>query len=353
MMARLPIVWIVIVVVLALASTVAFSPEQRAGDWDSSLLPPGATDASGVARSLVSASLSSDRTNLDVDALASESQLYEAIPEEPRHGLIEQLSMLDPPIAPRQAEQIIADVIEPLGKTYYLGTDSLGRDVLARLVHGARTALLVGVLAASIATALGILIGMLMGLGHRWLDALLMRCTEAVMSVPLLYVLVLAAGVLPRSTLVVMALIGCLSWHTAARYVRAECMRLRGADFVDAARGTGAGRVRVALRHILPNAAAPVIVDTSFAAAGAILVEATLSFLGLGGESVSWGSIMRDATIGGAGVSWWLALYPGLMIFLTALSFVLLGERLRDRLDPRTGARSGARAGGWAYTAKA
>ncbi len=351
---RLALLWLGAMCLLGVISLFAFSPNQRASAWDSSFLPPGAYEGRGVVRSIVAGSMTEgSRVVVDLRALATESARYPAMIDADHltqlRSEIDQLAgeTIDRPAA----ETLLLKYCADLGTKHPLGTDALGQDVLARLVHGARTALLVGFVAAGVAAVLGILIGMAMGLGGPLVESVLMRITEVVMSVPLLYVLVLAAGLLPRSTIVVMVIIGCLSWHGAARYVRAECKKLRHADFVEAARASGSARTRVALRHILPNAAAPVIVDTSFGAAGAILVEATLSFLGLGaGDAVSWGSLVKDATGGGAGFNWWLGVFPGAMMFATALSLVVLGELLRDALDPRSRATS---ASPWTYTAKA
>ena len=350
---RFALIWIALLVLLTIASLFAFAPRHRATQFDTSLLPPGTREGHGIARSIIAQTINSPAQNtVSREALTESVDGFTHLSIDELQALIEDVrSLSNATLSRPEAESLVLSHTASVGDRFLLGTDSLGQDVLARLVHGARTALLVGIVAAGIATLLGITIGMTMGLGGPLIDAPLMRLTETVMSVPLLYVLVLAAGVLPRNTIVVMALIGCLSWHHAARYIRAECMKLRTSEYVDAARASGAHKLRVAFRHILPNAASPVIVDTSFGAAGAILVEATLSYLGLGaGDAVSWGSLVRDATAGGTGFNWWLGVFPGAMIFCTALSLVVLGERMRDAIDPNHRETEG---GAWTYTARA
>jgi peptide/nickel transport system permease protein len=154
--------------------------------------------------------------------------------------------------------------------------------------------------------------------------------------VPVLFLLIVAAAVLPRNTYVMMAIIGCVTWTGAARFTRAEFMKLRNQDFVQAARAMGLPLRSILFRHMLPNGVTPVLVDASFAIAAAILAEATLSYLGLGPEEQpSWGRLLSDATNTVGDFVWWLAIFPGLAIFLSVLSYNLLGEALRDAIDPK------------------
>lgn len=224
----------------------------------------------------------------------------------------------------------------PDAPRHLLGTDALGQDVLAQLIHGCRLALSVGLVAAGVATLIGVTLGAIMGLLAGWTDAILSRLLDVVAAVPLLYVLLIGAAVLPRDTHVLMILIGLFTWTGAARFVRAEFLRLRTADHVLAAHATGVPRRSIVLTHMLPGAVAPVIVDASFAVAAAIVLESTLSYLGLGpAEQASWGRLLSAATGGPRDFSWWLAVYPGAMLFLTALSCNVIGQALRDAMNPR------------------
>lgn len=250
------------------------------------------------------------------------------------------------PWSPTQrVDEAGASYREP-GGAHVLGTDELGQDVASQLVHACRVALGVGIVATLVATVIGVLLGALMGYAGRWVDALLMRVVEVFVAVPLLFVLVAAAFAFPRSLGALMVVIGCFTWTGAARYTRAEFMRLRETGLVESARAAGISRWSILFRHMLPNGAAPVIVETSFYMASVILLEASLSFLGLGpAERASWGRLLADAVRETGRVEWWLAMPSGLAIFLTVLSLVVLGEHLRDRLDPRlTVGRAGAEA---------
>ncbi len=223
------------------------------------------------------------------------------------------------------------------GRTHLLGTDRHGQDALSNLIHGSRLAVSVGLIAAGIATLIGIAVGAMMGYFGGWVDLVLSRLVEIVMGVPLLFVLVLAAGVMPRSIEATMAVIACFTWTTAARFTRAEFMKLRNADFVLAARAAALPTRSILFRHMLPSAAAPVLVDASFTMAAAVVLEATLSYLGLGPpERASWGALLASATSDTGEFRWWLALFPGGAVFLTALSYNILGESARDALDPRS-----------------
>lgn len=225
------------------------------------------------------------------------------------------------------------------GRVFALGTDALGRDVLSQLLHACRLSISIGLVSTGIAVAIGVTLGALMGFFGGWVDAVLMRLVEVVMAIPVLFLLIVAVGVLPtewRSTHALMVVIGCVSWTGAARFTRAEFLKLRGQEFVLAARAAGLPLGSVLARHILPNAVTPVLVDASFAVAAAILAEATLSYLGLGPpDQASWGALLAGATSTVGDFVWWLAIFPGGAIFLTVLSYNLVGEALRDAMDPR------------------
>jgi len=218
----------------------------------------------------------------------------------------------------------------------WLGTDALGGDVLAQMMWACRLSISIGLVSTGISLLIGVTIGAIMGYFGGWIDLLLFRVVEIFMAVPVLFLLIVAAGVLPRDTYVMMAIIGCFSWTGAARFTRAEFLKLRKQDFVQAAQATGLPLRAILFRHMLPNGVTPVLVDASFAIAAAISVEATLSFLGLGPDGqASWGKLLSSATASTGTFVWWLAVFPGLAIFLSVLSYNLLGEALRDAIDPK------------------
>jgi peptide/nickel transport system permease protein len=218
----------------------------------------------------------------------------------------------------------------------WLGTDALGGDVLAQMLWACRLSISIGLVSTGISLLIGVTIGAIMGYFGGWIDMLLFRIVEIFMAVPVLFLLIVAAGVLPRDTYVMMAIIGCFSWTGAARFTRAEFLKLRKQDFVQAAQATGLPLRAILFRHMLPNGVTPVLVDASFAIAAAITVEATLSFLGLGPDGqASWGKLLSSATTATGTFVWWLAVFPGLAIFLSVLSYNLLGEALRDAIDPK------------------
>jgi peptide/nickel transport system permease protein len=217
-----------------------------------------------------------------------------------------------------------------------LGTNQAGVDVLAQMIHGTRIALLVGFVSTGIAALIGIVIGALAGYLRGWVDILLSRLIELVMCIPALVLILALIAVLENPTIWhLMMVIGATSWTGIARLTRAEFLKLRNTEFVTAARGLGAGPLRIMFRHMLPNALAPVLVPISFGIAAAILIESGLSFLGFGAPppNPSWGTLLN------AGRSnlqmWWLILFPGLAIFFTVLAYNLIGEGLQEATDPR------------------
>lgn len=217
-----------------------------------------------------------------------------------------------------------------------LGTDDLGRDVLTRILYGARISLLVGFVAVGIATVIGIFLGALAGFYGRWVDATLMRFVDIMLCFPTFFLILAVIAFLEPSIWNIMIIIGLTGWMGVARLVRAEFLSLRERDFVQAARALGATDRRIIFRHILPNALSPVLVSATLGVAGAILTESALSFLGIGVQppTASWGNmlIVGKQTLGTA---WWLSAFPGLAILITVLGYNLLGEGIRDALDPR------------------
>ena len=207
------------------------------------------------------------------------------------------------------------------------GTDQAGVDVLAKMVHGTTVALLGGFVSMGIAGTIGILVGALGGYFGGWIDAVTSRVTEIVMCIPTLVLILAIVAIIEKPTIWhTMAIIGFTGWTGIARLTRGEFLRLKGAEYVTAARAAGAGPLRIMLRHILPNALAPILVPITFGIAAAILVESGLSFLGFGAPppSASWGSILNGARSNLA--MWWLVVFPGVAIFLTVLAYNLVGE---------------------------
>jgi len=234
------------------------------------------------------------------------------------------------------AEQNIGQRLLPPGAGHFLGTDELGRDIFTRMLFGARVSLSVGFIAVIISTLIGILIGAAAGYYGGWLDTVLMRFVDIMLSIPTLFLILILSVYLGPSIINVMIIIGLTGWMDLARLVRAEFLSLKKREYVLAARVSGASDTRIILKHILPNALAPVFVSVIFGVGGAILIESGLSFLGLGVQppDASWGNIL---TSGKDYIerAWWLTVYPGLAIFITVMSYNLLGEGLRDALDPR------------------
>jgi peptide/nickel transport system permease protein len=220
---------------------------------------------------------------------------------------------------------------------HLLGTDDLGRDVLARMIHGARVSLTVGLLATLIAVVVGSFFGAIAGYYGGAADWIVSRTIEVVLCFPFLFLVLGIVALFKPSMSTLMIALGLTSWTSEARYVRAEFLRIREVEFAQAARASGARDGRIIFRHLLPNALAPVIVSASFGVAGAILTESALSFLGLGVPlpTASWGSIL-SAAHEHLDYAWWLVLFPGMAIFTTVAAFNIVGERLREALDPRS-----------------
>jgi len=218
---------------------------------------------------------------------------------------------------------------------HYLGTDAIGRDVLSGLIHGSRVSLSVGFIAAGIAIFIGVLLGSLAGYYGGKTDLVIMRFVEIMQLFPSFFLIITIVALYGSSIWYIMIAIGLTSWTGNTKLVRGEILKVRNMDYVQAAVSLGLSNTRIIFRHVLPNAIAPVLIAASFEIAGAILSEAGLSFLGFGvaATKVTWGSVLSEAR--GATSSWWLAVFPGFMIFLTVVAYNLVGEGLRDALDPR------------------
>jgi len=219
---------------------------------------------------------------------------------------------------------------------HWLGTDENGRDVLARVIAGARTTMTVGLIAMVIAVVIGACAGSLGGYFGGWADAVLMRFTDGMMAIPYFFLVLIVVAVFGSSFRNILAAIGVTSWMVVARIVRGDVLRYRGLDFVLAARALGARSARILVRHIVPQAAPSIIVAATFGVANAILLESALSYLGLGIQApqASWGNMLSNAQA----YVWenpLLPVYPGLLILVTVLAYNFLGDALRDALDPR------------------
>jgi peptide/nickel transport system permease protein len=219
-------------------------------------------------------------------------------------------------------------------RTHWMGTEENGADVLSRMIHASRVALGIGFVATGIAMFIGVMLGGLMGYFSGWLDIIGMRLVEIFEAVPTLFLLLTLVAFFGRSLYLMMVIIGITSWSGYARYIRAEFLKLRSQEFVQAAIACGLPLRSILFRHMLPNGIAPVLVAASFGVASAILAEATLSFLGLGlVDDPSWGQMLNQA-VQSSTFNWWMAAFPGGAIFLTVFAYNLIGESLRDAIDP-------------------
>ena len=240
-----------------------------------------------------------------------------------------------PPVPYRASDIDLTAPFEPPSARHWLGTDKLGRDVTAGLIHGSRISLSIGFVAVGIALLVGVVLGALAGYFGAWTDLVISRVFEVMLTLPTFFLLITIAAMFPPSIFLTMAIIGLTGWVGIARFTRGEFLKIRNLDYVTAALALGVSTRKIMFRHILPNALAPVLVSVVLGVAGAIILESSLSFLGIGvpAEAVTWGSILNEAR--SATFAWWLALFPGAAIFITVLSYYLVGEGLRDALDPR------------------
>jgi len=250
------------------------------------------------------------------------------------------IALVTPLIAPHdpatQASLLTARLVAPGGE-FPLGTDHLSRDVFSRIMYGARISLSIGFIAVGISVTIGTLLGAVAGYLGGWVDTVVMRFVDMVISFPRLVLLIAIVALFESNSIfLIMAVLGFTQWPGTARIVRGEVLSLREREFIEAARALGFSRRRIILRHVIPNALAPVIVTATLGIGNVIVLEAGLSFLGLGLQppTPSWGSMVSD----GRGYmldAWWISTFSGLAIVLTVIAFNLVGDGLRDALDPR------------------
>lgn len=247
------------------------------------------------------------------------------------------VSVLAPLIAPYDPGAIdLKNVLAPPSGDHWFGTDQLGRDVLSRMIWGARISLKVGFVATGLAILIGMVLGAVAGYYGGWIDAVIMRFVDIMLCFPAFFLILAVIAFLEPSIWNIMIVIGLTGWMGVTRLVRADFISLRERDFVTAARSIGANDARIIFIHILPNALASILVSATLGIAGAILTESALSFLGIGVQppTPSWGNILT-AGKDNIDIAWWLSFYPGLAILITVVGYNLLGEGIRDASDPR------------------
>lgn len=248
------------------------------------------------------------------------------------------LAVFAPLIAPYDPNAIqVKQILLAPSSAHWMGTDGLGRDVWSRMLYGGRISLLVGLVAVGISTAIGIVMGALAGYYRGWVDTVIMRLVDIMLSIPSFFLILAVIAFLTPSIINVMIVIGLTSWMGVTRLVRAEFLSLRQREFVLASDAMGASDFRIIFQHCLPNSLTPVLVSVVLGIASAVLLESGLSFLGLGVQApqASWGNILTDGKEY-IQFAWWLSLYPGLAILITVLGYNLLGEGLRELFDPRS-----------------
>ena len=256
-------------------------------------------------------------------------------------------------ISEKQANAVIlTDRLSPPSAKYWMGTDNTGRDIFARMIYGGQISLLVGFTAVLLSVTVGTLIGGLAGFFGGWVDSILMRITEAMLSIPQLFLLIVLGKFIGRnidtitilgktfsgSVAIVILVIGFTSWMYLARIVRANVLSLKEMDYVSVSRSLGASNLRIFFNHLIPNTMGIIIVSTTLGLAGAILSEAYVSFLGLGIQppTASWGNLLTSAQTFISQGSWWMWVFPSIFIVATILSINLVGDGLRDAFDPRS-----------------
>ena len=245
-------------------------------------------------------------------------------------------AMTAPLLVPYEVDAIdLGNIRLPPSSDHWMGTDDLGRDLYTRVLYGGRISILIGILSAFVGTGLGTLIGAFSGYYGGWVDNVLMRITDAVYAIPKLPLLIVLSAYSQAAVPSMILIIGFLSWMVTARVVRSQVLYIKELDFVEAAHSIGATNLKIVMRHIIPNTLGPIIVGATLAVGNAIIIESSLSFLGLGVQPPipTWGNLLMDSQATMASQPW-LTIFPGLAILLTVLSINFIGDGLRDTLDP-------------------
>ncbi len=230
----------------------------------------------------------------------------------------------------------IGNVLQAPSREHWLGTDGLGRDLLSRMLYGSKISMSVGFVAVGIALAVGVFLGSVAGYFGKWIDRVIMAFVDIMLCFPVFFLILSAVALLEPGLWHIMAIIGLTSWMGIARLIRAEILTLKEREFILAAKALGASHARILMKHLVPNAIGPALVAAILGVASAIMIESSLSFLGIGVQppTPSWGNILSDGKAS-LGVAWWHMLYPGLAIFLTVLSYNFIGESLRESFNVR------------------
>lgn len=324
---------------------IPYSPNDRLRDseLDTRLLPPGYSFSKQQIRAAVRQAAESDLPpeqahNKKLVAALVNNAFEQAKKVHAHQATPAQLGpAAQPDVKHRRADarMIRLASIKPDQQFHAMGTDAFGEDLASRMIHACRIAMSIGFISTGIALAIGITLGGLMGYYSGWVDLLGMRLVEIFNAIPTLFLLIAIVAFYGRNLYLIMAIIGLTGWVGYSLFVRAEFLRLRDQEFVQAARAQALPLWSILFKHLLPNGLAPVVVTASFGIASAILTEATLSFLGLGVvDHPSWGQMLNESRGVGTSFYWWIALYPGLAIFLTIFAYNLVGEGLRDAVDP-------------------
>ncbi len=251
------------------------------------------------------------------------------------------VALLAPYLAPHDPDLMPADLVasryRPPSLEHPMGTDRFGRDILSRVIYGARISLSIGFIAVAIAISIGTLLGAIAGYAGRWIDTLTMRFVDVLLSFPRLVLLIFLVALFEPSLALVTAVLGLTGWMGTCRIVRGEVLSVREREYIEAARALGFGRRRIVFRHLLPNVLSPVIVGATLGIGNTILAEAALSFLGLSVQppTATWGNIIAEGNEASLIEAWWITTFPGLAIVATVMCLNLMGDGLRDALDPR------------------
>ena len=251
-------------------------------------------------------------------------------------AMLATIAVLAPFIVPYGPSDInIKDALLAPSRAHIFGTDHLGRDVFSRIIYGTRISLSIGFVAVGISVLIGIIMGSVAGYYGKKIDNILMRFVDIMLCFPSFFLILAVVAMLEPNILSIMIVIGITSWMGVARLIRAEILTLKERDFILASKALGASDFRIILRHLIPNAIAPVLVSAVLGVAAAVLLESSLSFLGLGVQppTPSWGNILMEGKAS-LGVCWWLMFFPGFFILITVLGYNLLGEGLREYFNP-------------------